>query len=189
MTKQALRKFYKAKRQSITDKEKLKLDDLLLIRFQQLGVPDISCLMSYWPMAHQNEPNTQLFTSYYRHLIPGLQICYPVTNVADCSMDAMLIDEDTVYRTSNFGVTEPDSTTVVEPEAIDLVFVPMLAYDTEGYRVGYGKGYYDRFLQRCHSEVLTIGFSYFEPVNNIEDRNGFDVPLNYCITPDTIYEF
>jgi 5-formyltetrahydrofolate cyclo-ligase len=189
MTKAALRKLYKAKRLALTDKEKMKLDDLLLIQFQQLGVPAISCLMSYWPMPHQHEPNTQLFTSYYRHLIPNLHICYPVTNINDLSMQAMLIDEDTVYTTSNFGVTEPISDMVVPPAEIDLVFVPMLAYDNQGYRVGYGKGFYDRFLQQCHPSVITIGFSYFEPVNKIEDRNGFDVPLNYCITPDTIYEF
>jgi len=189
MTKVELRTLYKEKRQQITDKEKLKLDDLLLIKLQQLGLPDISTLLSYWPMAHQNEPNTQIFTSYYRHLIPGLQICYPVTTISDCSMKAMLIDEETVYTTSKFGTVEPNSAIEISPIDIDLIFVPMLAYDADGYRVGYGKGFYDRFLARCHASVLTIGFSYFEPVNKIDDRNSFDVPLNYCITPQDIYEF
>ncbi|HEX8461529.1 MAG TPA: 5-formyltetrahydrofolate cyclo-ligase, partial [Segetibacter sp.] len=72
---------------------------------------------------------------------------------------------------------------------IDLVFVPLLAYDKRGYRVGYGKGFYDRYLSLCKPEVLKVGFSYFGPEESIDDTHQFDVPLNYCITPDNIYEF
>jgi 5-formyltetrahydrofolate cyclo-ligase len=69
------------------------------------------------------------------------------------------------------------------------VLVPLLAFDESGYRVGYGKGFYDRFLQQCRKDVLTVGFSYFDAIDKIEDTHQFDVPLNYCITPHRIYEF
>jgi 5-formyltetrahydrofolate cyclo-ligase len=55
--------------------------------------------------------------------------------------------------------------------------------------VGYGKGYYDRYLKRCAQDVVKIGFSYFDAIDAIEDINEFDVPLNYCITPMRVYEF
>jgi 5-formyltetrahydrofolate cyclo-ligase len=55
--------------------------------------------------------------------------------------------------------------------------------------VGYGKGCYDRFLALCRPDIIKIGFSYFEPINEISDTDKFDIPLNYCITPERIYEF
>ena len=70
-----------------------------------------------------------------------------------------------------------------------MVFVPMVAFDMKGYRVGYGKGFYDRYLPRCRPDVIKIGFSFFDPVDNIKDIADFDVPLNFCITPSRIYEF
>ena len=190
MTKQALRKIYKEKRLTLDARQKLKLDDLLLLQFQQLYLDDdIQLLMSYWPMSSMNEPNTHLFSRYMHHSLPHLQMAYPVADFSDCSMRAILIDEDTVYTTDEYGITTPKTGEAIDPEAIDIVFVPMLVCDVEGYRVGYGKGFYDRFLARCAPHAVTIGFSYFEPVPRIEDTHEFDIPLNYCITPEQIYEF
>ena len=69
------------------------------------------------------------------------------------------------------------------------VFVPLLVYDERGYRAGYGKGFYDRYLQLCKDDVIKIGFSYFAPEPLISDVNEFDIPLNFVITPERIYEF
>ena len=189
MTKEALRQLYRQKRQEIHSHCKLQLDDLLLIQFQHLVFENIRVLMTYWPMANQAEPNTHLFSGYLRHMIPGLQITYPVADFSAYAMHATLIDEDTVYHTNVYGITEPADGTVIGKDQVDMVFVPMLICDEKGYRVGYGKGFYDRFLAGCREDVLKIGFSYFEPVKNIDDTQSFDVPLNYCITPETIYEF
>ncbi len=189
MTKKELRSIYKQKRLEISSKEKLKLDDLLLIRFQQMAFENVEVLLSYWPMAHHAEPNTVLYTSYLRHSIPGLRIGYTRTNFEDCSMQAVEINEDTLYTTNHIGITEPCGEVYIAPEEIDLVFVPMLICDENGYRVGFGKGFYDRFLSRCRPDILKVGFSYFEPVATIADRNEFDIPLDYCITQDRIYEF
>lgn len=189
MTKQQLRKLYREKRAAISSREKLKLDDLLLIQFQRLAFEAVETLLTYWPMPSQAEPNTHLFTGYLRHTLPGLQMAYTVSNFTDYSMEAYAIDEDTVYRANEWGITEPVNGTQIDPETIDLVFVPMLICDEAGYRAGYGKGFYDRYLARCRPEVLKVGFSYFEPVEKIIDTQPFDVSLDYCITPANIYEF
>ncbi|MNY75556.1 5-formyltetrahydrofolate cyclo-ligase family protein [compost metagenome] len=63
----------------------------------------------------------------------------------------------------------------------------MLAFDRNGYRVGYGKGFYDRFLQKINTRK--IGLSMFEPVDCITDVNEHDVKMDLCITPDRIYFF
>jgi 5-formyltetrahydrofolate cyclo-ligase len=77
----------------------------------------------------------------------------------------------------------------VNPEAIDTAIVPLLCFDERGYRVGYGKGYYDRFLAKCRPNCLKIGLSFFEPVENIDDINEYDIPLDLCIAPDRTITF
>ena len=146
------------------------------------------CLLTGQKLTAQ-EPNTHLFSGYLRHAIPFLQIAYPVTDFSACDMEAVFINEETVYHTNAYGITEPHNGSVVEPLNIDLAFVPFLVCDTQGYRVGYGKGFYDKYLARCREDMIKIGFSYFDPVEKIEDKNAFDVPLDYCITPEKVYEF
>jgi 5-formyltetrahydrofolate cyclo-ligase len=189
MHKQELRELYKAKRKALSDKERLKLDDLMLLQFQQFDYGDIQTILSYWPITGMAEPNTHLFAGYLRHLLPGLRISYPVINPVTNEMKAVAITEDTVYDTNAMGITEPREGEEVPASEIDLVLVPMLVCDSKGFRVGYGKGYYDRFLSNCREDIVKTGISYFEPVDQITDSNQFDVPLTYCITPQQIYEF
>ena len=190
MLKPDIRKLYKKKRMDLTATDKLKLDDLLLIQFQRLPIGnDVQLLMSYWPLEHHNEMNVLLYTHYLEHSIPGLKVAFPVVDFDTKQMDAVLVHDETDFVENSFGIPEPEDGSLVDPQEIDMVFVPLLAFDQEGYRVGYGKGFYDRFLQKCRKNCLAVGFSYFDPVERIKDRNQFDVPLNYCITPDKIYEF
>ena len=189
MTKKELRVKYKAKRLALSEKDRNKLDDLLLIQFQKLSFENVQVLLSYMPMPHTAEPETSLFTRYLEYIIPGLQTTYPRTDFVTISMHAIATDEDTEFAMNEFQITEPAGDKITEPQAIDIVFVPMLTCDKEGYRVGYGKGFYDRYLQMCREDIIKIGFSYFEPAEAIADRNEYDIPLDYCITPDFIYEF
>jgi len=189
MTKQELREQYKTKRTRLDSRERLELDDLLLLQFQQFNYSGVRSVLTYWPIAEHAEPNTLLFTAYLRHMIPGLVIAYPIMDTAALQMTALAIHEDTVYHTNPWGITEPKEGVVIDPCDIDMVFVPLLVCDKQGYRVGYGKGFYDRYLVHCNKEIVKIGFSYFEPVEKITDTGHFDVPLTYCITPQKTYEF
>ena len=182
MTKAELRKLYREKRSAISSKEKLKLDELLLIQFQKLPLSDIQTLCTYWPTEKFAEPNTHLFSGYLRHTIPSLIISYPVINVASLSIQAVSIDETTTYKHNAYGIYEPVNAKAIDEE-------DMLVCDEQGNRVGFGKGYYDRFLSNCRKDVISIGFSYFKPVDAITDNQPFDIPLNYCITPEAVYEF
>jgi 5-formyltetrahydrofolate cyclo-ligase len=70
-----------------------------------------------------------------------------------------------------------------------MIIIPLLAFDEKGYRVGYGKGFYDRYLKECREDCLKIGLSYFEAVPSVDDAAEFDVPLDFCITPQRTYVF
>ena len=104
-------------------------------------------------------------------------------------MDAVAVTEDAAFIKGSFNVPEPVSDHILSPESFDLVFVPMLICDQKGYRVGYGKGFYDKYLAKCRRDCIKIGLSYFPPVDSIEDKEQFDIPLNICITPQQAYVF
>ena len=72
--------------------------------------------------------------------------------------------------------------------SIELMLLPLLAFDDMGYRVGYGKGFYDKLLHDCNLKMLKIGFSFFA-ATEIDDLNDFDKKMDFCITPDRIFKF
>lgn len=90
---------------------------------------------------------------------------------------------------NRWGILEPDPAyaEAVEPESLDAVLVPLLGYDAQGQRVGYGGGYYDRFLAECRLDVRRIGLSFFDPIDRILDTQPWDIRLDLCVTPSTIH--
>jgi len=189
MLKKEIRKLYREKRMALSEKERSKSDDLMLINFQSVELPFIYSLLSYWPIEENNEPNTHLFTEFMKFKNPELKTCYPVTDFNSGTMTAIATDIDTPFVKRNLNIFEPEGKETVLPGEIDMVFVPLLAFDEKGYRVGYGKGFYDKWLAGCREDCIKTGFCYFEPVPLIDDSDSFDVPLDLCITPQNVYVF
>jgi 5-formyltetrahydrofolate cyclo-ligase len=190
MTKQELRKKFQQQRSTLPEKERLRNDDLLLIQFQHWQIPfHAGVLLSYWPIGRKAEVNVHLMTDYLQFRVPGLQVAYPVADFDNCSMKIILTNDATDFKINKYGIVEPIQGEELPPTDIDIVFVPLLVFDKNGYRVGYGKGFYDRFLAACAIGIKKIGFSYFPPVPPIPDINQFDVPLTIGVTPDRMYEF
>jgi len=100
-----------------------------------------------------------------------------------------LLTDSTAIRPNKWHIPEPVDGLEVSPSKIDVVFMPLLAFDTLGNRIGYGKGYYDNFLKECRPDVVKIGLSLFGPEAKISDLREDDVPMDYCVTPDKIYSF
>jgi len=189
MLKKEVRRVFKEKRTGISAADRMRWDDLLLIQFQALELPQLDYVLSFYPMEEYKEINTFIFTDFLRFRNPQLQICYPKMKMKEQSMEAIICEADTIFTTNAYGIPEPEDTDRAEPEALQLVLVPLLAFDERGIRVGYGKGFYDRYLKRCHPGCLKIGLSYFPAVEAIGDADEFDVPLDLCITPQRIYVF
>lgn len=108
----------------------------------------------------------------------------PVTNSLDHSMEAYEINEDSVFVQDSYGIQIPDTKTsnIINPKEIDLTIVPLLAYDNLGNRLGYGGGYYDRYLPRLREDAIVVGIAYsnqFVEELTVED---FDKKLDYVVT-------
>jgi 5-formyltetrahydrofolate cyclo-ligase len=189
MLKKNLRNIYKEKRNHLSFSQKAKLDDLMLIQFQKLPIDIPSMIMSYAPFEKHNEFNPQIITDYCYFKNPNQVLFYPVIDENKQTLESVVVNDDTVFKKNKYGIDEPVNGMDMFPEEIDLVFVPLLCIDKKGNRVGYGKGYYDRFLKECRKDIIKIGFSYFEPVDKIDDVDRYDIKLNYCITPKTFYPF
>ena len=189
MLKKEARKLYKEKRLALSEKERVKLDDLLLIQFQSAELPFIESLLTYWPIEENNEPDTHLFTEFLKFRNPELKVCYPVSDFATGTMNAAITDIDSPFTKTVLNIFEPQSNDFLPAADIDMVFVPLLAFDKNGFRIGYGKGFYDKWLAGCRPGCIKVGFSYFEPIEAINELHEFDLPLDLCITPQNQYVF
>lgn len=117
-------------------------------------------------------------------------VAAPKCNPKTVDLKHIQVDENSQFELSNYGIPEPSKGRVVSAEHIDIVVVPLLAVDRRGYRVGYGKGYYDRFLKKCSPRTQFIGISHFdELIDEIEDVHSKDIRLHAVITPNTIHRF
>jgi 5-formyltetrahydrofolate cyclo-ligase len=191
MKKSDIRNIYAEKRLQLSASQKEKMDDLMLIQFQKLAIDIPALIMTYAPIKRLNEFDPQGITDYCYFKNPGQQLFYPVMVEIDgnSEMSTMIVDDNTIFETNKFGIDEPIEGIDMIPSEIDLFIVPLLSFDKKGNRVGYGKGYYDRFLKRCRRDCMKIGFSYFDPIEKIDDLSPFDIKLDYCITPDRIFSY
>ncbi|OKS89078.1 5-formyltetrahydrofolate cyclo-ligase [Mucilaginibacter polytrichastri] len=189
MTKDSIRKLFIEKRNQLSGAEYNKLCLQLLLQFQQLNLTGIKCLHMFLPIHKRREPDTLLIRDWLKANYPEIKIVYPKTNFADYTMQSFVDDEDLILENNGFDIPEPSSGNKVEPIEIDLILIPLLAFDKAGYRVGYGKGFYDRFMINCKPGTQFVGLSLFEPVDEINDLNEFDIKMHQCITPASIYNF
>jgi 5-formyltetrahydrofolate cyclo-ligase len=187
MLKQDIRKEYKQKRSAISLQEKEKLEDLMLIQFQELNLP-CAYLLSYAPIEKNNEYNPFLAEEFMAFKNHNVQLLYPVIERQTQTMQAAKINSSTSFKLNSLQIAEPINPVFVAANKIDVLFVPLLAFSELGYRVGYGKGYYDKFITLCKPDIICVGFSFFEPIE-ISDVNEHDKKLDFCITPNKVYSF
>ncbi|WP_324719719.1 5-formyltetrahydrofolate cyclo-ligase [Salinimicrobium sp. HB62] len=100
-----------------------------------------------------------------------------------------LLTDSTVIKVNEWGIPEPVDGIKIEASSIDVVFIPLLVYDENGNRIGYGKGFYDRFLSQCRPDVIKVGLSFFSAEEKFLEVDEHDVPLDFCVTPEKIYNF
>lgn len=186
MLKHELRKKYKTLRAEI---DSAKISDLsIILANHALEIPIWDFF--YFHIFLSIETHKEVDTLPLITLLQGRDKHVVVPKViGDNSMENYLLTDSTVFRKNKWQIPEPVEGITVPENKIDVVFMPLLAFDLKGNRVGYGKGFYDTFLSKCKSETIKIGLSLFEAEQSIVDMHDNDVPLDYCITPSKVYKF
>lgn len=151
----------------------------------RLPVWDYTYYHLFLPIVNKKEINTE----YLLSIIQGKDKEVVLPKVEGDELKHYLLLESTKLKANSWGIPEPQSGIEVVPKKIDVVFVPLLAFDQSGHRIGYGKGMYDGFLANCRKDVIKIGLSFFEAEDEFKEVFSTDIPLDYCITPKKIYKF
>ena len=187
MTKAELRIKYKNLRKNLKENT---IDNLsLTIANKILALPIWE--FSFYHIFLSIEAHKEINTEYILNILLGKDkhIVLSKSDFETNSLTNYLLTDNTVIRKNSWGIPEPDSGIEIEDKNIDVVFVPLLAFDQHGHRIGYGRGFYDNFLKNCKSDTLKIGLSFFEAEDTIEGVYEGDIKLDYCVTPNNIYHF
>jgi 5-formyltetrahydrofolate cyclo-ligase len=143
----------------------------------------------FLPIKSFQEPNTYLLIDLLK--TKNITIGIPKVNTSDNSMICVAFYSQINIADSPWNIPEPVGADleIISPKEIDLMVLPMLICDSRGNRVGYGKGFYDKYIQQCRPEMLKVGICFFEPIGTIVDVTNHDQQLDYCVTPTKVYNF
>lgn len=184
--KQTLRTGYKQKRKSLTPSTINSLSLEIANQALKLPIWEASFYHLYLTIKHLKEVETEPLLS----VLCGRDknIIISKSDILNGEMSYYLLKDNTTIKPNIWNIPEPPDGLQIKASKLEVIFVPLLAFDKVGHRVGYGKGFYDGFLKNCPNAVK-IGLSFFEADEKIKDIQPNDIVLYYCLTPNQIYQF
>jgi 5-formyltetrahydrofolate cyclo-ligase len=182
MNKAELRKVYLQKRLALTEDERANFN--LAIYHQFFTWPPLNQIQQlhiYLPLDEKAEPDTWQIIDKLRREHAHIRLVIP--KVINDQLEHYYFEGMHQLQKSKWNIWEPKQGVPADVKKIDAVLVPLLAFDKTGHRVGYGKGFYDKFLIQCRPDCFKLGVSFFEPVDVIDEIEPTDVRLTGCVTP------
>ena len=141
----------------------------------------------FLPIERKNELNTYMI---WEKLVSfGAKVAVPKANNDTGELKHILFESEEQLELSSWGIPEPKKGKVIAADRFEFVFVPLLAIDRIGNRVGYGKGFYDRFLKKCSPSCKFIGLHHVFLEEEIDNILPSDIKLDAVITPEGIHWF
>lgn len=187
MNKKELRAKYKQLRQELSADEIEDKSLAIANKMLQLDIWDKTYFHLFLTIEEQKEVETE----FILQILAGKdkEILVSKCDFESCGMTNYLLTDNTKFQKNQHNIYEPVDGIEVPNTKIEVVFVPLLAFDKKGNRVGYGKGFYDIFLSKCNDDVIKVGLSFFEAEETIDGVFDTDIRLDYCVTPTTSYVF
>ena len=187
MHKKELRSKYKSLRASLSENEIEERSLAIANKLLALPIWEKTYFHVFLPIIEQKEVDTEVVL----HLLAGKdkEIIVSKSDFESKKMTHFLLTDATKIKKNDYNIPEPIDGIEIPTSKIEVVFVPLLAFDKKGNRVGYGKGFYDRFLSECNPKTIKIGLSFFDAEELISDVNDDDIRLDFCVSPNTIFTF
>ena len=182
MEKKELREKYKSLREELSNRERYELSEQILEKCLGNFSLEGKTISVFLPIERLGEIITW-------PILDRIAARFVLPVVRNEELQHIVFEDKKQLLVSDWGIPEPVYGDQLDEKEIDVVLVPMLVGDMNGNRVGYGKGFYDRFLANCREDCLFIGLCYYDPVDRIEDIHPSDVSLKYIITPSKVYAF
>ncbi len=190
MNKEVLRKQYIAKRNKLSSEQVEAKSKAISGTFVASDIwKKYTVIHIFISIPDKAEVNTSYLIDFFHTQHPEIKLCTSILAENNIDLLHTSITPQTTYLPNKWNIPEPVERNLLNEQTIDLVLIPLLAFDANGNRVGYGKGFYDRFLQKCKPDVLKVGLSLFEPTEELIEADSWDVPLNWAATPQDIYAF
>ena len=181
MDKQTLRKVYLEKRRSLSPDEFDRRNQLIQENlFRLIDFNSVNYVHIFLPITKFKEVNTWTIIERLQKDHPVVHIVLP--KVVGDIMEHYLYESKEQLKTSKWGIEEPEYGEKIDPVKIDLILTPLLVADRQGNRIGYGKGYYDRFFKECRSDVSKVGLSLLPLLDAIDCNSEWDMPLDVVVT-------
>ena len=185
LTKLALRRSFLKKRHALSDKEHEDMSFAIANNCLKLPIWHLDYYHIYLPIKAKAEIDTTLILT----LLQGKDKQVILPRIKGSELEHILLTDITKLKTNTLGIVEPEKGIKISPEQIDVIFLPLLAWDKSGNRLGYGKGFYDNFLSLCKTNTIKVGLSFFDPVDKIVDIRSKDVRMDFCVNPEGIKKF
>ncbi|WP_435654638.1 5-formyltetrahydrofolate cyclo-ligase [Cellulophaga baltica] len=186
MIKKDLRLTYTSRREKLSPDELIDSSISIANNLLQLPIWNKNNYHLYLSISEKKE----IDTSFILSILQGKDKNVILSKMLDShTLQHYLLTDNTLIKKNKWNVPEPVDGIEIPAKSIDVVFIPLLAFDAFGNRVGYGKGYYDKFLADCNENCLKVGLSFFEAADTITDILATDIKLDYCVTPNKTYTF
>jgi 5-formyltetrahydrofolate cyclo-ligase len=187
MKKNEIRQIYRLRRQALNQEECDKLSKMIFTKLvNSFELKNVN-MGIFLPIKEQNEPNT--FMLFSMNELKDTKFFAPIVEGNKEEMIFYKINSSDEFKLGMFNIPEPTSKEKIESSNLNVLLLPLLAFDNKGFRVGYGKGFYDKYLNRSSMDLVKIGVSLFEDPIEIDDVNEFDIKMDYCVTPNQIFKF
>lgn len=157
-----------------------------------MELQEVTYVHVFLPIQRLREYDTMALITWLSRAYPQVKIVVSKSDFVTGEMTHYIWNSDLRIVPNEWGIPEPvDAPELVRvsPALLDMVVVPLLICDSVGNRIGYGKGFYDRFLQACRNDVLKVGVNYFPPLAEVLERDEWDIPLDKLVFPEDIISF
>lgn len=187
MNKDQLRKLYIQKRKALSEVEFKQLNKTVVDNFfKGIDLSSVKVLHTFLPIEKNREVNTWLIINKIKADFPSIKISIPRINNQSAMIESFYYEKAEQLELNMWDIPEPKQGMPTDVNDLDLVLVPLLAFDRAGNRVGYGRGFYDKFLATVPEKAVKVGLSLFPPVKEIEGMSANDIPLDRAVTPEKV---